>query len=179
MNDFADDELDDGKLLSLPPPKRLKVETSIDGLWPVTTVTYSAFASQAFFLVPFTCLWAGGSMYMLYVRQILERKFDLQATLFGIPFLLGSIFLIVNCLFLLFGKRQLTLSGGNGTYFAGIGPLGRTIRFKYDHNTQIDAGLPICLTNQYDANSLQICSGFSYDAIRYTAAILRRECRRV
>ena len=116
---------------------------------------------------------------MLYGQQIVERTFDLEATLFGIPFLIGSIVLVARCLFLLFGKRVLTLSGGNGRYFVGVGPIGKTVRFKYDRNTQVESYGHICITNKHDSNSVCICSGFSKDALRYVAAILRRECKRV
>ena len=177
--DEDEDGRNDDTLLALQPPRYLKVETAIDGMWPVTTITFKRFDFQVLFLIPFTCVWAGGSMWMLYGQQIVERTFDLEATLFGIPFLIGSVVLVWQCLFMLFGKRVLTLSGGNGRYFVGVGPIGRTVRFKYDRNTQVESYGPICITNKHDSNSVCICSGFSNDALRYVAAILRRECKRV
>ena len=147
-------------------------------MWPVTTIKFKRFDLQVLFLIPFTCVWAGGSMWMLYGKQIVERTFDLKTTLFGIPFLIGSVALVSECLFMLFGKRVLTLSGGNGRYFVGVGPIGKTVRFKYDRATHVESHGPVCISNKRDANSISICSGFSEDALRYAAAILRRECIR-
>lgn len=177
--DEDDDGRNDNSLLALQPPRHLKVETAIDGMWPVTTMTFKRFDFHVLFMIPFTCLWAGGSMWGIYGKQIVERSFDLKATLFGIPFLIGSIVLVSACLFMLFGRRVLTLSGGNGRYFVGIGPIGRTVHFKYDRNTQVENFGPICITNKRDSNSVCVCSGFSKDALKFTAAILRRECKRV
>lgn len=118
-------------------------------------------------------------MWGLYGTQIVKRAFDLKLSLFGIPFLIGSVMLVAECLFMLFGKRVLTLSGGEGRYFVGIGPVGKKTRFKYDRNTQVGNYGPICIRNKHDANSVRVCSGFSADALNYTAALLRRECKRV
>lgn len=48
----------------------------------------------AFFLVPFTLVWAGGSLGGIYGMQIKKGEFNLMMSLFGLPFLAGSIFLI-------------------------------------------------------------------------------------
>ena len=117
----VDDEFDEtGSILSVPPPKHLTVTTEIDGMVPVTTIRYRRVDPIAFFLIPFTCVWAGGSMSGIYGSQILRRTFDLKLSLFGIPFLIGSIGLVVACLFMLFGRRVLTLSAGHGSYFTGV-----------------------------------------------------------
>ena len=54
-------------------------------------------SKKAFFLIPFTCIWAGGSLYSIYGQQYLSGQYDLVASLFGLPFLLGSFFLIGLC----------------------------------------------------------------------------------
>ncbi len=78
----------------------------------------------AFFLVPFTCVWAGGSMWGLYIRQIIEGEFDLASTLFGLPFLVGSIFLCSFTLMMIFGKVVVSVEGQGGEVFTGLGPMG-------------------------------------------------------
>ena len=47
-----------------------------------------------FFMVPFTAVWGGGSMFAIYGTQIIKHHFDLKASLFGLPFLFGTIFLL-------------------------------------------------------------------------------------
>lgn len=187
-----EDGFGDGVLLSGAPPKHLAVETSIEGISTVTTIRYARVNPVALFLVPFTCIWAGGSLSGIYGSQILKGEFDLKLSLFGLPFLFGSLLLLTICLFLLFGKHVLRLSAGKGSYFVGIGPIGRTRHFRYGHASKVAEdsfvrqgrrGGPyvtkfLRLSNEGEADSTSLCSGFSDDALAYTAALLRRECRR-
>ena len=187
-----DDDPGEMSLLSSPPPKHLSVETVIDGIAPVTTVRYKRISPLALFFIPFTCLWGGGSMSGIYGSQIIKHEFNLQLSLFGLPFLIGTIILVSACLFMLFGKRVLTLSAGKGTYFTGVGPIGWAKRFTYNYNTKVEEDFAVCqgrrggssttyflrLSNEGDSNSVSICSGLSKDALAYTCAILRRECSR-
>ena len=178
------------QLLYRNPPKHLTVESEYaDGL-PVTTLRYKRISPSALFLVPFTCVWAGGSMAGIYGSQIAKHAFDLKLSLFGIPFVIGSIVMVLSCLFALFGKQVLTLSCGNGTYFRGVGPFGRTTRFGYNRETKVLYGetaycvngrrLPcLKLTNMNATVSAKICIGMGEDALEYIAALLRRECKRV
>ena len=48
----------------------------------------------ALFIVPFTCVWAGGSMSGIYGTQIASGHFNLGTSIFGIPFLIGSCVLV-------------------------------------------------------------------------------------
>lgn len=84
----------------------------------------------ALFLVPFTAVWAGGSMVGIYGSQIAEGEFDIVRTLFGIPFLLGSIALVSMTLFVLFGRTEVIVRDQEGEVFTGIGPIGRRRRFN-------------------------------------------------
>ena len=160
------------------PPKHLTVESEYaDGL-PVTTIRYKRTSPIALFLIPFTCVWAGGSMAGIYGSQIVKQAFDLKLSLFGIPFVIGSVFLVSACLFALFGKHVLTLSCGNGTYFRGVGPFGRTTRFGYNRETKVlcdetayrvnGKNLPyLKLTNMNAAVSAKICTGMDDDAFAF------------
>lgn len=174
-----DDERNDATLLSLRPPMHLKVETVTDGAWPVTTITFKRFDFRVLYLFPFTCVWAGAPTWWVCSKAIAERALDLKETLFCLPFSIGGVVLAVVCLFMMFGKRRLELSGGNGRYFIGIGPVGRTVNFKYDRSMEVDDGGSLYLSSERDSNTVCICSGFSEDALNYTAAIIRRECKRV
>lgn len=189
VEDFASDV---GMILSAPPPKHMTVNTEIDGIVPVTTIRYRRFSPIVIFLIPFTMFWSGMSMTGIYGSQIARHAFDLKLSLFGLPFLIGSIVLVSICLFGLFGKRVLTLSAGQGRYFTGIGPIGWTRRFTYNRATMVAEDESVAhgrhgttvtsfirLTNKSSADSIKICSGFGDDALRYAAAVIRRECSRV
>jgi hypothetical protein len=91
-----------------------------------------------FFLVPFTVVWAGGSLSGIYGTQIARGKFDLGASLFGIPFLLGSLVLTGLCLFMLFGYSAVESSGGTGRVSRGIGPVRWHRRFASADVTGIE-----------------------------------------
>lgn len=47
-----------------------------------------------FFMVPFTAVWGGFSLFGIYGTQIIKHHFDLKASLFGLPFLFGTFFLL-------------------------------------------------------------------------------------
>ena len=137
----AMDEAGDEDVLRNSPPKHLRVDS--DPLDPErgTTITYRKLSPMAMFLVPFTCFWAGGSMTGIYGSQLMKGKFDLHMSLFGLPFLIGSIALVSACLFMLFGKRVLKLRGGEARYFVGVFGIGLRKRFSYDCRTKASRGL--------------------------------------
>ena len=182
-----------GARLGAPPPKHLSVKSEIDPSDASETVSlvYRKFDKNAIFLVPFTLVWAGGSMGMIYGSQIVNRTFSWPISLFGLPFLLGSIFLVSQCLFALFGKRVLTLKRGNGLYFSGVGCFGKRIRFVYNRNTTMAPGYVRAMANNGDLNeclelrnegdnkTYRICAGMDDDALEYVAASLSREMRRI
>jgi hypothetical protein len=80
----------------------------------------------ALFLVPFTCVWAGGSMAGIYGTQIYTGHFKLFPSLFGIPFLIGSIILVSVCAMNVAGKVTITRHADRLTIFTGVGPIGWT-----------------------------------------------------
>jgi len=156
------------------PPKHPRVLTEYDDGVPVTILRHKRISPSVFFFVPFTCVWSGLSMAGIYGTQIARRAFDLKLSLFGIPFLLGSIFLVGSCLFMLFGKRVLTLRRGKGVYFSGIGATGWT-RYQVNGNS-----LPrLELKTPGRSDTVKICTGMDEDSLDYVAALLRRDCRQV
>ena len=83
----------------------------------------------AFFLLPFTLVWAGGSLGGIYGTQIASGEFQPLLCLFGLPFLIGSIFLSGMTLMSLFGKVEVRFDYHGDRVFTGIGPIGWTRKF--------------------------------------------------
>lgn len=185
-----DDGPGDAALLAAPPPKHLTVKTEIDGVTPVTTLRYRRVHPAIIIFLPFTCVWSGFSLAGIYGSQIAKRAFDLKLSLFGIPFLIGSIVLVSVAFFMLCGKRVLTLSAGKGSCFTGVGPFGWTRRFTYNRDTEVKTGLTYgnsrnsgpqhCLDLFVEGRRtpVRLLAGCDEDALEYVAAVIRRECRR-
>jgi hypothetical protein len=91
----------------------------------------------AFFLVPFACVWSGGSLGGIYGTQISKGQFNLFMSLFGLPFLIGSIFLVGFTLMTLCGKILLRVEGSRGVLFTGIGPIGFRQHFNWSDVSNI------------------------------------------
>ena len=115
------------------PPKGVHFEETYDG-WKLETSTRSW---AALFLVPFMCVWSGGSLGGIYGGQILAGKFNLMASLFGIPFLLGTIVLGSMAAMTVFGKIVVSTSYDQGKVFTGVGPIGWTQNFDWASVTHI------------------------------------------
>ena len=86
---------------------------------------------MAIFLVPFTMVWAGGSLSGIYGSQIVKGEFDPGQSLFGIPFLLGSVVLITITLMSVFGRTLISNQDGKALVFMGIGSIGWYRRFDW------------------------------------------------
>lgn len=61
--------------------------------------------------------------------QIASGKFSLALSLFGIPFVLGSIALWSAVAMAIAGRTEVQLQGEKGTIFTGVGSLGVRRRF--------------------------------------------------
>jgi hypothetical protein len=183
----AQEEDSSSRLLNTEPPKHLKVISDPTDMTGRISLIYRKFSPMAFFLIPFTCTWTGFSMTVIY---------DLQLSLFGLPFLVGSIVLVSVSLFCLFGKRVLTLERGNGKYFFGVGFIGIFKRFTYDRQTKVregetsytvgggrhGGGSPLSelhLIHPDKSDKVRICAGMSEDALDYVAAVIKREAAKV
>ncbi len=115
-------------------PKHLRVSRDFQH---GTTLIYHKTSAILLFLIPFTALWSGGSMWGIYGTQISEGRFDLGQSLFGLPFLFGTVVLLSVIIFLLFGRWVITLHKNAGRVFLGIGPFGWTRHFGYDSNSVV------------------------------------------
>ena len=98
---------------------------------------------MAIFLVPFTCVWAGGSVGGIYGRQIAHRHFDAVSSLFGLPFLIGSCVLVSMCALYTAGKITVTQDSDRLSIFCGVGWLGWTRNYVWSDFRTIreDSGL--------------------------------------
>ena len=85
----------------------------------------------AFFIVPFTLLWSGGSLGGIYGTQIYKGTLDWKLCLFGLPFLLGSLLLVPFAVLSVGGKIAVRREGDRGEVFTGIGRIGWTRRFRW------------------------------------------------
>lgn len=86
----------------------------------------------AFFLVPFMVVWSGGSIGGIYGTQLAMGEFDLFMSLFGIPFLIGSVIFWSLALMAIWGKVELTLDKRGGKAFTGLGNIGITKKFTWE-----------------------------------------------
>jgi len=99
------------------------------GAWYRQTLTETVFGAttrhpSAFFIVPFMCVWSGFSLGGIYGSQIAHGKFNPFMSLFGLPFLVGSIALGSAAIMAVCGKVEVRLRGRLGIIFVGVGTLG-------------------------------------------------------
>ena len=104
------------------PPKGVDLVETMDGF----RLTLSTRSCIAIFLVPFTLFWAGGSLGGIYGMQIKQGKFDLMMSLFGLPFLVGSFFLIALTVMSVCGRTIVELAGGKFSIRTGALGVYRT-----------------------------------------------------
>ena len=109
-------------------PKGVTVEETMDGF----RLTLSTRSCIAFFLVPFTLFWAGGSLGGIYGTQIAKGEFNLIMSLFGLPFLAGSCFLIALTVMVVAGRCVVELAGGKFSIRLGALGIYRTQSADWD-----------------------------------------------
>ncbi len=111
-----------------PPPRGVTVAERVDGF----RVSMSMRSCMAFFLVPFTLVWSGGSLGGIYGTQIHRGEFNLMMSLFGLPFLAGSVLLAGFTLMTVAGVQVLELRGGRLSARFGVFGLlwGRSVDWR-------------------------------------------------
>lgn len=102
------------------PPRGAWYRSDFDGFTVGATTRHFV----ALFLVPFMCVWSGGSLGGIYGTQIMQGKFNLFMSLFGIPFLLGTLFFGSIALMAVCGKVVVRVANAEGVVFTGIGSIG-------------------------------------------------------
>jgi hypothetical protein len=88
-------------------------------------------SAMAFFLIPFLCVWSGASLSVSYGPQLQRGVFDLRSSLFGLPFLVGTLVLGPRCLMSVFGRVTVIRNGDDGSVFTGVGILGWRRQFRW------------------------------------------------
>ncbi|HMP77074.1 MAG TPA: hypothetical protein PKE12_12335 [Kiritimatiellia bacterium] len=166
------------------PPRGLRAGVNEEG---GIELRYRRLSPALLFLIPFTAVWSGFSMWGIYGTQIARREFDLGQSLFGIPFLLGTIVLLGVIAFMLAGHWRVTLWKGGGTVFAGIGRLGWTRAFDYGPTSLVslrvvpargDSGPQTHIVVRTEGGDFAFGATIRDDAKRYIAAAIQREASR-
>ena len=106
----------------MPPPKGVDLVETMDGF----RLTLSTRSCIAIFLVPFTLVWAGGSLGGIYGTQIAKGEFNWMMSLFGLPFLVGSVALIGLTVMSVAGRTIVELAGGKFSIRTGALGVYRT-----------------------------------------------------
>jgi hypothetical protein len=119
------------------PPRGAWFDDTGNG-WRIGATTRSPIA---FFLVPFMCVWSGFSLGGIYGSQILQGRFDLVASLLGIPFLLGTLLFGSIAVMSVCGKVVVSTDSNEGRVFIGVGPLGWRRRFDWASISAVDEAL--------------------------------------
>lgn len=153
------------------PPGCITIERDFSG---ATVITYRRISPALLFLIPFTAFWSGFSMWGIYGSQIKKGEFQLMQSLFGLPFLLGTVVLLSIIAFLLVGKWRITLIHGTGSVFVGIGSLGRTRSFAYRRSTLVSMRMTSARVNDVSQKGILIRNG-STDFV--FGAMLKEEAR--
>ena len=104
------------------PPKGVDLVETMDGF----RLTLSTRSCIAIFLVPFTLVWAGGSLGGIYGTQIAKGEFNWMMSLFGLPFLVGSVALIGLTVMFVCGRTVVELAGGKFSIRTGALGVYRT-----------------------------------------------------
>jgi hypothetical protein len=115
------------------PPRHVRVEKGFNG---ETTITFHRLSPTLLFLIPFTAIWSGGSLWLKFAPQIRNGNFNLAETLSGLPFLLGTVILLAYVAGVAFGRWVVKLNQGDGEVFFGVGSLGWARHFSY-RNTSV------------------------------------------
>lgn len=174
---IAAGESDEGELGE--PPSGCWFTIGFDD-WQVgaTTRSYAALVT-----IPFTCVWSGFSLIGIYGKQIAEGKFDLGQSLFGIPFVIGTFFLVALSALTVCGKTTLTVRDDQAESFVGIGPIGWRRRFEWSGITGVTEGnIPHenpgkqggCICLESNGTRIRIASGVTEERRNFMIRALRK-----
>lgn len=165
------------------PPRCVKIERDFSG---ATVITYRKLSRVLVFLIPFTAFWSGLSMWGIYGNQFRKGEFDLEQSLFGLPFLLGTVVLLSIITFLFAGKWRITLKKGVGTVFVGVGTLGWTRTFSYNRDTLVSMRMTNVRVNEVSQKGILIRNEtadlvfgtmLKEDAKQFITAVIMKEAK--
>jgi hypothetical protein len=116
------------------PPRGVKVDHSlIHGI----EIRYRRLNPVVFFLIPFTALWSGLSLWGIYGSQLSDGALDPTLALAGLPFVLGTLVLLAVIAWMLLGHWRVRLNRGTAEIFRGVGPFGRRQHLPLGRDTVI------------------------------------------
>ena len=155
------------------PPKGVRIEDDFQG---GTRIRYHRISRALIFLIPFTALWSGFSMFGIYGSQIKNGHFDLGHSLFGLPFLIGTVVLCSIILFGLFGRWEIKTRRGEGSCFVGVGPFGWRRQFIFGPNASVSLEMSSFRVNQVPQEAITIQENGT-KIISFGAPISSREAK--
>lgn len=163
------------------PPKRVSLRREFGDALSIECRPNRA---ALWFLIPFTALWSGGSMIGIYGTQIWSGNYDVKQSLFGLPFLFGTVVLLTIILHLVFGKTTVTLTKGRVRIFTGLFGAGRTRELECGKETTVALAPSGYRVNDVVQPEIVLSSegrelrfgamALSSEAKKYVAAVLRR-----
>jgi hypothetical protein len=147
-------------------------------------VGVSTRSAIAFFLVPFMCVWSGFSLGGIYGTQIAKRHFEPVQSLFGIPFILGTLLFGSIAVMAVCGKVVVSVDGDQGSVFTGVGPLGWRRRFNWRSVSSIQrtekygnrGSVSEQITIEAD-RKLNFAAGVKDERLEFMLAALRKKWR--
>ncbi len=116
---------------------------SVERLGGQTVISATTRSPMALFFIPFMLVWSGFSLGGIYGTQIQTGVFDPVQSLFGIPFLLGTVALGSSALMTVMGRVLVRISGNEGSVFTGIARLGWERRFRTADITRVEERLSV------------------------------------
>lgn len=155
------------------PPKGVRVETDYEG---GTKIIYKRASPIAFFFVIFTAIWGGGSMFGIYGSQFRKGHFSVGESLFGLPFLFGTIVLCSLTAFFLFGRWEIKVRGREGSVFVGVGGLGWRRPFTCGPDARVALEMSSVRVNNQQQEAIILQQG-NETIISFGAAITNREVK--
>jgi hypothetical protein len=170
-------EVDDGELGE--PPKGCWFRSDFNE-WEAGATTRSY---GAWFLVPFVCIWSGGTLGGIYGSQIINGEFDPGLSLFGIPFVLGMLLFSWFAVMTVCGKALLRVRDDQAMTFVGVGSIGWRRRFEWSQITRVgeavasvnDSGQPSKVIRLEGAGKLiQFGWGVNDERRAFLVRLLRR-----
>jgi hypothetical protein len=84
------------------------------------------------------CVWSGFSLGGIYGSQIASGEFNPMMSLFGIPFVLGTLLFGSIAVMSVCGRVIVAVDRDEGRIFTGVGPCGWTRRFDWRSVTAIE-----------------------------------------
>lgn len=139
------------------PPHGLRVKHTTRRTDPKLSIIYKrSSVNLVAFLTLFIC-FLSVPILLIYVQPLaLEEQPWGRDQSRGVIVLILTLLLFVIWLFALLGKRTITVCRGKGRIFTGVGLLGFTKHFTYNHQTSLHVGASSTSMNNRPVDELQI-----------------------